>query len=79
MKKLIGLMLTVCMVTLASAQSNNFENSRRVSTRGTAEREVTPDILYLSISLREYLPDGNSKKKDFHRDLGKTALYGRNR
>ncbi|MGO3193942.1 MAG: SIMPL domain-containing protein [Sphingobacterium sp.] len=63
MKKLIGLMLTVCMVTLASAQSNNFENSRRVSTRGTAEREVTPDILYLSISLREYLPDGNSKKK----------------
>ncbi len=63
MKKLICLMLTIYMVTLASAQSNNYEYSRKVSTRGTAEREVTPDILYLSVSLREYLPDGNSKKK----------------
>ncbi|NQD72234.1 SIMPL domain-containing protein [Sphingobacterium shayense] len=63
MKNLIGLILAICMVTFASAQSNNYEYSRKVSTRGTAEREITPDILYLSISLREYLPDGNSKKK----------------
>ncbi|MEI5983327.1 SIMPL domain-containing protein [Sphingobacterium sp. PU5-4] len=40
-----------------------MENSRRVSTRGYAEKEVTPDIIYLSISLKEYYQDGNSKKK----------------
>lgn len=50
-------------MTMASAQSKNYEFSRKVSTRGYAEREVTPDIVYLSISLREYLQDGNSKKK----------------
>ncbi|TDS14924.1 SIMPL domain-containing protein [Sphingobacterium paludis] len=63
MKKLTGLLLALCMVTIASAQNSNYEFSRKVSTRGYAEREVTPDIVYLSISLREYFVDGNSKKK----------------
>jgi len=62
------------MVTLASAQSNSYEFSRKVSTRGTAEREVTPDIVYLSVSLREYLQDGNSKKKVTIEELEK-QLY----
>src|SRR5690606_41053568 len=63
MKKIIGLMLVICTVSLAKAQTNNFESSRKVSTRGYAEREVTPDIVYISISLREYFVDGNTKKK----------------
>jgi len=63
MKKFAGLLLALCMVTIASAQNNNYEFSRKVSTRGYAEREVTPDIVYLSISLREYFADGNNKKK----------------
>lgn len=67
-------MLSICMVTLASAQSNSYEFSRKVSTRGTAEREVTPDIVYLSVSLREYLQDGNSKKKVTIEELEK-QLY----
>lgn len=63
MKKFAGLLLAVCIATCAAAQTSNYESSRKVSTRGYAEREVTPDIVYLSISLREYLVDGNSKKK----------------
>lgn len=63
MKKIIGLMLVICTVSLSKAQTNNFESSRKVSTRGYAEREVTPDIVYISISLREYFVDGNTKKK----------------
>ncbi len=63
MKKFAGLLLAVCISTCAAAQTSNYESSRKVSTRGYAEREVTPDIVYLSISLREYLVDGNSKKK----------------
>ncbi|KGE14708.1 SIMPL domain-containing protein [Sphingobacterium deserti] len=63
MKKFAGLLLALCMATIASAQNNNYESSRKVSTRGYAEREVTPDIVYLSISLREYFVDGNNKKK----------------
>lgn len=63
MKKIVGLILAVCMATVVSAQSNNYEFSRKVSTRGYAEREVTPDIVYLSISLKEYFVDGNNKKK----------------
>lgn len=63
MKKIIGLILAICMVSMSNAQTNNFESSRRVSTRGYAEKEVTPDIVYISISLREYFVDGNTKNK----------------
>lgn len=56
-------MAIICMVTIANAQSNNYEYSRKVSTRGYAEREITPDIVYISVSLKEYFADGNTKKK----------------
>lgn len=36
---------------------------KKISVSGSAEQEVTPDIIYISISLREYLKDGNAKKK----------------
>ncbi|SEG39947.1 hypothetical protein SAMN05421877_107190 [Sphingobacterium lactis] len=53
----------VGLISTASAQTNTMENSRRVATRGYAEKEVTPDIIYLSVSLKEYYQDGNTKKK----------------
>ena len=53
----------VGLISTASAQTNTMENSRRVGTRGYAEKEVTPDIIYLSVSLKEYYQDGNTKKK----------------
>ncbi len=63
MKKLIALLAVVGLVTSLNAQTMNMENSRRVATLGYAEKEVTPDIIYLSISLKEYYQDGNTKKK----------------
>lgn len=65
MKKKVGLFLAICMMALSytHAQTSDFETNRRVSTRGYAEKEVTPDIVYLSISLREYFVDGNTKNK----------------
>lgn len=63
MKKITSVIFAVCIMTLSYAQTTNFESNRRVSTRGYAEKEVTPDIVYLSISLKEYFVDGNTKNK----------------
>src|SRR5690606_21240038 len=51
------------LLSMANAQTTTMENTRRIATRGYAEKEVTPDIIYLSISLREYYEKGNVKKK----------------
>lgn len=45
------------------AQQQIADNLRKVSTKGKAEKEVTPDIIHLSVSLREYYLEGNTKKK----------------
>ena len=63
MKKFLTLIALFGMLTAVNAQTNNMENTRRVATRGYAEKEITPDIVYLSISLKEYYQDGNTKKK----------------
>ncbi|MBE8721415.1 SIMPL domain-containing protein [Sphingobacterium pedocola] len=63
MKKLLGLLILIGATTMAQAQTGNVENSRKVATKGFAEREVTPDIIYLSINLKEFYIDGNTKKK----------------
>jgi len=63
MKKLLTLVALVAVFVSAKAQNSTMENTRRVATRGYAEKEVTPDIIYLSISLKEYYKDGNTKKK----------------
>ncbi|MFZ4863427.1 SIMPL domain-containing protein [Sphingobacterium sp. Mn56C] len=63
MKRFLSLMLIMGSIAFANAQTMNIENSRKVATKGYAEREVTPDIIYLSISLKEYCPDNNPKKK----------------
>lgn len=63
MKKLLGILILIGAMTIAQAQTGNVENSRKVATKGFAEREVTPDIIYLSINLKEFYMDGNTKKK----------------
>ncbi|MBC7566574.1 MAG: SIMPL domain-containing protein [Pedobacter sp.] len=61
MKKL----LTIAFVTLFSlcASAQQVDLRKKISVSGSSEIEVTPDIIYLSISLKEYLKDNNSKKK----------------
>ncbi|WP_140937024.1 SIMPL domain-containing protein [Sphingobacterium lumbrici] len=63
MKKLLSVLILIGAMTMAQAQTGNVENSRKVATKGFAEREVTPDIIYLSINLKEFYMDGNTKKK----------------
>ncbi|MDQ8004667.1 MAG: SIMPL domain-containing protein [Pedobacter sp.] len=46
-----------------NASAQQVDLRKKISVTGTAETEVTPDIIYISISLKEYLKDGNSKKK----------------
>ena len=61
MKKL----LTLAFVALFSAGTfaQQADLRKKITVSGSAETEITPDIIYLSISLKEYLKDNNSKKK----------------
>ena len=61
MKKL----LTLAFVSLLSisAMAQQVDLRKKISVSGSAETEVTPDIIYISISLKEDLKDNNSKKK----------------
>ncbi|MBE8712983.1 SIMPL domain-containing protein [Sphingobacterium hungaricum] len=74
MKNFLTLALVLGTILLTNAQTNAVDYSRKVSTKGYAEKEVTPDIIYLSISLKEYFLDGNTKKKITIEDLEK-QLY----
>ena len=58
---IVLLSLIVFSKTDSSAQQVDLR--KKISTSGSAEAEVTPDIIYINISLREYLKDGNTKKK----------------
>jgi uncharacterized protein YggE len=61
MKNLIALVIVALFTTGAMAQQVDLR--KKITVSGSAEKEVTPDIIYISISLKEYLKDGNSKKK----------------
>ncbi|RYE27987.1 MAG: DUF541 domain-containing protein [Sphingobacteriaceae bacterium] len=58
MKKLSTLIILTFLSVLTFAQ--NVDLRRKITVTGNAETEVTPDIIYFSISLKEYL---NGKTK----------------
>lgn len=58
MKKL--LILTALILTSLGAFAQNADLRRKIEVSGIAEKEVTPDIINVSISLQEYL-DGKKK------------------
>ncbi len=58
MKKLLPLLLLVFISAATFAQSVDLR--RKIQVTGSAETEVTPDIIYFSISLKEYM---NGKTK----------------
>lgn len=61
----ITLLLSVnTLLCLAQAP----DTRRKIEVIGSAETEVTPDIIYINISLKEYMI-GNSKKKTDIKDL----------
>lgn len=61
MKKLLAFAF-VALFSL-SAMAQQVDLRKKISVSGTAETEVTPDIICISVSLKEYLKDNNSKKK----------------
>lgn len=63
MKKFSTVVLLMVAIIMSHAQTMNIESSRKVATKGYAEKEVTPDIVYLSVGLQEFYKDGNTKKK----------------
>lgn len=63
MRKIITLAVIVFSTITLCAQVSNIETSRKVATKGFAEREITPNIIYLSINVKEFYIDGNQKKK----------------
>lgn len=58
MKKLLTFILISFLAAATFAQ--NVDLRRKITVTGSAETEVTPDIIYFSISLKEYL---NGKNK----------------
>jgi len=72
MKHLLALAFVALFSVSAMAQQVDLR--KKITVSGTAETEVTPDIIYISISLKEYLKDGNSKKKVEINEL-ETQLY----
>ncbi|QNL50107.1 SIMPL domain-containing protein [Olivibacter sp. SDN3] len=61
MKKLVIAMVLGAITLSASAQ--NVDTRRKIEVYGSAEEEVTPDIIYVAISLKEYFKDSNNKNK----------------
>ncbi|MBE7175469.1 MAG: SIMPL domain-containing protein [Mucilaginibacter polytrichastri] len=58
MKKIITLAITLLFSSALFAQQADLR--RKIEVTGTAEQEITPDIIYVGISLKEYL---NGKNK----------------
>src|SRR5476651_969541 len=58
MKKISTLVLLVSITLTSLAQ--NVDLRRKIEVNGSAEKEVTPDIINVSISLKEYI-DGKNK------------------
>lgn len=62
MKSILMTALSLWAILPAFAQIQKPEKGN-VSISATAEREVTPDILYIEVSLREYFENNNTKKR----------------
>lgn len=61
MKNIIAVaLLSIFSLT---AFSQNIDTRRKIEVNGSAEAEVTPDIIYIGLSLKEYFRDSNNKKK----------------
>jgi len=67
MKTIVTALLFACLAFPLAAQ--NIDTRRKIEVYGSAEQEVTPDIIYISISLREYFKDNNNKNKVSIREL----------
>ncbi|SEM78107.1 hypothetical protein SAMN05216436_107161 [bacterium A37T11] len=61
MKKLLSAVILSTLAFTAFAQ--NVDLRRKIQVSGSSEEEVTPDIIYISLSLKEYFKDSGNKNK----------------
>lgn len=61
MKKLFALAFVAFFSLSAVAQQVDLR--KKITVSGVAESEVTPDIIYVGISLKEYFKDNNNKNR----------------
>lgn len=59
MKKL--LIIAIIALTTASLSAQTTDLRKKIEVNGTAEQEVTPDEIYIGISLKEYMKDNKRK------------------
>jgi uncharacterized protein YggE len=59
MKKLLLVLITIISSFATFAQTDNQPKVRSIEVTGSAELEVVPDEVYLSVTLREYMKDKN--------------------
>jgi len=57
--------LAITLLSLFSLNSfsQNIDTRRKIEVSGSAEADVTPDIIYIGMSLKEYFKDTNNKRK----------------
>ena len=55
-----NIIIAVLLLITFGANAQSVDLRRKIEVTGTAETEVTPDIIYFSISLKEYM-DGKNK------------------
>ncbi|RFM35261.1 SIMPL domain-containing protein [Chitinophaga silvisoli] len=61
MKKVLLTLLVAGMAITGFAQDMNDKKTKTITVNGTSEIEITPDIIYLNITLQEYQKDKNNK------------------
>ena len=61
MKKVLMFSLFVAMAMVSFSQTVDLR--RKIDVTGSAQAEITPDIIYVGISLKEYY-NGNKKVTD---------------
>ena len=76
MKKLI--IAAIIAFTSVSTFAQTVDLRKKIEVNGSAETEITPDEIYIAISLKEYFRDNNNKKKinitDLEKDLYAAVL-----
>ena len=77
MKNII-LVAFLSLFSLSAFSQQMMHMPKKIEVNGSAETEVTPDIIYIGMSLKEYFRDSNNKKKveieDLERQLQSAVL-----
>lgn len=61
MKRVFATMAFAIFTTITFAQTESKQIPRTIEVTGSAEMEIEPDEVYLTVNLREYMKDKNTK------------------